>query len=716
MDSRVIQQRVRGLVSAISVALLMTGCQTKFDDPVHSTVPRVRSTPALRGFESCSDLEAHLRLSLSEEMATRLRQQGNGWGRVGFMEDGGATPVEADTTAGAPGAADGGREEGVDFSGTNNQESGVDEADFVKTDGYYIYVINGNRLEIFSVPQFGDLEALSRVEVEGRPNQLLVAGDKAVVFSYISTWNLPDEHPLRAVVQDYREEWGYWYGSTSLTKISVFDLSERTSPRLSRELYLEGSYKTGRKVDATVRMVSYAWIDVPGLREWVEYPDHYWELHYDDSRRKAIEEAAVESTIAMNNEIIASVSLSELIPQLYERFEDDVFVEHVFSESDCAEFSTSDDGLGRGFSSILTLDLLGDAFEFDADHIVTNSSQVYASQDTLLIAEPAHDWWWFWGNDDFDDATNVHRFDIGDPARTVYTGSGRVDGVIRDQFALSEYEDYVRVATTTGRLNRWWSEDPAEPENNVFVLAGVDSLGVIGHLGGIAKGEQIWSSRFVGESAYLVTFRNIDPLWTIDLSDPTQPEIKGELEVPGVSTYIHPLTGHLLTIGFGGDDEGLDWKTQLSLFDVTDFSNPTLKSKLSLAPAVGEGWNYAYSEATWEHKAFQYWQPKGLLAIPLSTYRYDYQTRHYEYVSKLSIINVSLEDGLSHYGSVDHSDFFNRTRERYWSHRDVRRSIFMGDYIYAISDRGITAHHLDTMNLSVSVAMEGDNYQPYWEW
>ena len=483
-----------------------------------------------------------------------------------------------------------------------------------------------------------------------------------------------------------------------------------------RELYLEGDFKTGRKVNSTVRMVSYAWIDIPGLVHWLEYPEEYWHLDYEDPRRDEIFRETALLTIARNNEVISTVSLSELMPQLYERYADDTFSEHGFTEGDCAEFRTATDGMGRGFTSILTLDLLGDEFTFDADHLVTNYSEVYASLNTLVVAEPANEWWWFWGNEEIEDATNLHRFDISESDRTIYTGSGRVDGMILDQFSLSEYEDRVRVATTTGRLNRWWMEENDEPANHVFVLEGDDSLEVIGHVGGIAKGERIWSSRFVGESAYLVTFRNIDPLWTIDLGDPRNPEVKGELEVPGVSTYIHPLGGHLLTIGYGGDENGLDWKTQISLFDVTDFSAPKLASSLSMAPSDEDGWSSAYSEASWEHKAFQYWAPKGLLAIPLSTYRYDSRSGNYRYLSKLVLINVNLDDGLSIYGSVDHSEFFNTGSRHYWSHRDVRRSIFMGDYIYAISDRGITAHHLDSMEVSAAIRMEGSNYTPYWNW
>jgi len=304
----------------------------------------------------------------------------------------------------------------------------------------------------------------------------------------------------------------------------------------------------------------------------------------------------------------------------------------------------------------------------------------------------------------------------------VYSGSGRVAGSIRNQFSLSEHEDYIRVASTTGQWARWWMEDPEPSSNHVFVLSGEDNLEVVGHIGGIAEGERIWSSRFVGDEGFLVTFRNIDPLWTIDLSDPTNPVIKGELEVPGVSTYIHPIAdGRLLTIGYGGDEDGLDWRTQISLFDVTDFSNPSLADALPMVAAEGDDWNYAWSEAAWEHKAFQYRAPKNMLAIPLSTYRYNNNRGGYEYVSRLQLVKVDVDSGLSLYGSIDHSDFFNSESNRYWDWRDVRRSIYMGEYIYAISDRGITVHHLDSLEGMTELApvasyqLPGSGDDLYWE-
>ncbi len=683
------------------------------------TRDRVASSPQLRIFSSCEEMGDSLRSNILAEMEVNLRRQ-NDWVRGGLLMDGVAEASDSSGTAASPAA--GARQEGVDFSGTNNQEKGVDESDFVKTDGYYIYTLNGNRLEILGVPEFGSLERVSTTELEGYPSQMLMGEDKVVVFSTIYPWSLPEDHPLRKIVGTPDTEYGYWYWSQSLTKITVIDVSDRATPKPMRELYIEGSQQAARRVDSTVRLITYGLMQVPGLIRYADPGQEYWELDSEDPRRKALWEHAIDTALDKNKKVLAAASLDELVPRLIERTGNDTFITHSFASGGCNNFAMPEDSFARGISSILTLDLLKPEFKFEADHILTNWSTVYASPTTLVLAESAFNSWWFWENGDTEEQTNIHRFDISKGATTRYTGSGRVPGTLWSQFNLSEYEGNIRVAATTGRLWRWWGDDGRpSPVNHVYVLAG-DKPRVIGHIGGIAPGETIWSSRFVGPRGFLVTFRNIDPLWTIDLSDPTNPVVEGELEVPGVSTYIHPVSDgenrSLLTIGYGGDTEGMRWwEPQISLFDVTDFSDPKVADQISLAqPTPDEGWSYAWSEAAWNPKAFQYWQPKGLLAIPLSSYRGYWSgsragrgTYRYEYFSRLQLIDVDLSGNLSLHGVIDHSDFFNSDNERYWSSRDVRRTIFMGDYIYAISDRGVTVHNAETLAPGPRVALPGND-------
>ena len=757
-----------------------------------------RSSPQLMAYDSCSALEEDLKTHLKDEMRATIASNqggyyrgggGGGWlegdvmvaldGAEMAMDDGGGASVSAtEQSGGSPESptSNGATGSEREFSGTNNQEGGVDEADFVKTDGDYLYVLfgdsyydyspnygrhlDGGRLHILAVPEVGQVEYLSNATVEGWPREMLFSGDRMAVYSDISVWDLQyaeGDHPLLSYLVrdsaeskydeymgDYYYDWNE-YRVHSLSKLTVFNLSDRSAPQVERELYMEGWYETAREVDGTVRMVSHGYLDIPGLVYWPELPDEYWDIYWEDedgfwndkalqTRAEQLWMTAINVTIAQNEAIIDATNLDELVPRVYEMAGESVTVHSFTDTTNCQDFVVAEDGTARGVTSIMTLDLAQSNLSFQADHVMSNWATIYASADMLVIAEMANDWWWFWDDETarYEEATNLHAFDISQPGETSYIGSGRVNGTILDQFSLSEYNGFLRVATTTGQWGRWWlpAEEQTGPENHVFVLEQLThggsstnqstELNVVGHVGGIAPGERIWSSRFVGDRGYLVTFRNIDPLWTLDLSDPTNPQVIGELEVPGVSTYIHPLDeNHLLTIGIGGDKNGLNWgSTQLSLFDVTDFANPVRTSELELSPVSKEAkneWSWAHSEATYEHKAFQYWN--GQLAIPLSTYRNtwneDRQTYHYEYVSKLVLVDVSTTAGLTIYdgSSIDHSMFYNGNDEWYWDRPDIRRTVFIDDYVYAISQQGVTVHRLDTMELS---AYEGlPVSQPY---
>jgi hypothetical protein len=712
--------------SALALSLtLQTAC-----GPTDTGIgPRTRTSPTLKSYENCASLETELKSTLKEEMRTRLLQAEQDqlmWSMGNMRSDDLAAPTAmagAESDSGAP------RQEGVDYSGTNNQESGVDEADFVKTDGYYIYALRGSVLEILGVPTFGELTHVSTLPIEGYPRQMLLDGDRAVVFSDIYTWDLPAEHPLRSQIQLVDSEWGSYYRTHSLVKLSVVDLStDRLTPTVVREVFIEGYLNTGREVDGIARLVTMAFLDVPGLTWWPNVDYAYWDLSPLDPARRSMLREATERAIAENNAVIDAASLDDFVPNLFDVKASDTgtSIERVrFAGGSCDNFLVAGDGTGHGFTSMLSVDLRDDVIRVDATHIRSNWSTIYASTDTLLVTEPANDWWWYWNNDRFDEATNIHRFDIT-AATPQYTGSGRVDGSIMGQFALSEHEGYVRVASTTGRFNRWWLQEQDESENHIFVLGGENTLNTLGRIHGIARGERIWSARFVGDKGYIVTFRDIDPLFTIDLSDPTAPRILGELKIPGVSTYIHPLEGErLLTIGMGGDDEGLDWGAiELSLFDVSTPAAPTRASVMPVTliePAQrDEGWYWSWSEAAFQHKAFQYWDPKKLLAIPMSSYRSFYNERDgyygYEYKTVLKLVKVG-ENALVSYGEVDHSGFYTgEGNSYYWSYGvDVRRSIFMGDYIYAISNAGVTCTRLEDLTETARVAFPSDGgYTPYY--
>ena len=739
------------LAVVLASLFLMSGCLGMVGSEVEipdvelpgdwsTVVQRSVASPQLAQFSDCEELETSLKSSIAEEYRIQLLQAVEEefyYGGGIWAEDDMVMEADgAESSASSNSAPTTKRQEGTDFSGTNNQEQGVDEADFVKTDGYFIYFLNGNNLEIFAVPEFGDLTHLSTTRIEGTPQVMMLDGDRLVVISTVSSWNIPQTDALSSAM-GWDEGYGSWRTS-SLTKFTVLDITNRSLPVDGKELYLEGYYMTAREVNATVRTVTHAWLDIPDVKSWLDLPSGYWDLDYDSPIRLEIRQKVAYKTMLENQIALDALALEDILPKVYERSNGQITI-HTMNDEDCADFIAPEDGFNRGFNSIFTFDLSSEDFEFQADHIVGNYPLVYASADVLILTENAWDWWWFWGNDNMDEATNIHTFDISQAGDTTYTGSGRVNGTILNQFSLSEHEGIVRVAVTSGQWARWWMENPEPMSSSVVTFShgviGNQSqmvLTEVGRVDNIAPSEQIWSARFDGDRCYLVTFEQIDPLWVIDVSNAASPTILGELEVPGVSTYIHPLShDHLLTIGMGpanADGTGLDWSsTRLSLFNISDPTTPAVSDHLTLVPVSDpndNAWVWSYSEASYEHKAFQYWAPKGLLAIPLSTYRYQSWTDsnggyhwNYQYISKLVLVNVSEEtNNLSIHGTVDHSGLYDRDdNQNWWGEYNIRRSIFMGDFVYAVSSAGITATNLTSMNESASIELDYANpYNTYY--
>ena len=730
---------------------------------------RTRSSPELQSYEACESLLHDLQRAVYDEMVVNLDQQSywhwisDPWMRMyddfALAEDASVDLDSGDQgvpggTVIDPGNRDSSRE--GEFSGTNNQESGVDEADFLKTDGYHVYMLNGQLLLIMGIPEFGNLTLESNLTIEGNPTQMMIDGDRLVIASSIYYWSLPQESEMRNLMSEevtlsYENgiDGHHTYTYTrvqNLVKYTVVDISDRSSPSVEKELYIEGNYHTARLVDGTVRSVTHLWTYFDGIKTWVDLPSEYW-AEEDMDKRMAISNDSMNQTILQNENVISQLSLKDFVPHIYEMTEDGIY-QHPLTYEKCTEFMASLDSAGRGFTTIMTIQMLSEDITIELDHITSSWAHIYSSKDTLVLAEPANDWWWFWRNSDWEDATNIHSFDISDANRTTYSASGRVDGTVNNQFSISEHEGAIRVASTIDNWDMWWRIDETDengdsvwagPSNQVTILMnnGEGRLIHTGFIGGIADGETIWSARFVGDRGYLVTFMNIDPLWVLDLSNPYDPVILGELHVPGVSTYIHPIDeNNLLTIGIAGGEDGLglDWSTtQVSLFDVSNSSSPSLLDTIPLSPGYTDdqcldimtcGWSWSYSEATYEHKAFTYWAPASLLAVPLSTHRYIYDQVEmdgkvysysgYQYVSMLKMIDVDTDNGtLTSYGEVEHSDFYNQEGlSSWWSgSTSIRRSVFMGDFVYSFSSGGATVHRTEDLSLMVELDLPGN--EPY---
>ena len=453
-------------------------------------------------------------------------------------------------------------------------------------------------------------------------------------------------------------------------KITVLDVGG-PAPRVVYELYLESGYVSSRRVGSSVRVVSTGGLRGPQL---TYYLDSY-------SRDRESLGRAYERLRSRNADIIKSSSLEDWLPPSLEVMGGRPRI----LPPDCASFHASTAPTTLGHTTVTALNLTRPDAGALLTSLLSPADEVYASPQSLYVTMRHY---WRPGARADQEHTYIHKFDTAsDPLRIRYVASGGVPGRILDQFSLSEDKGSLRVATTQRLL--------ATITNGVHVLqAQGGRLEQVGFVAGLAPGEQLYSSRFLGDRGYLVTYRVVDPLFTIDVSDPRQPRQVGELKVPGFSTYLHPIDrDHLLAIGRETAETGSGGirviGLALQVFDVSDFANPRLMHK-----QVFGTWGSS-SEAENDHKAFNYFPARGVLAIPFSDWT---PSRVNGFQSSLELFRVSLAGGIVPAGSVDHSDL-NRPAayQGYpWPYSPrVRRSIMMEDFVYSISMGGVKVSPLE---------------------
>ncbi|MGH3360043.1 MAG: beta-propeller domain-containing protein [Nocardioidaceae bacterium] len=450
-------------------------------------------------------------------------------------------------------------------TGTNVQEAGVDEPDIAKTDGEIVVALRGSTLVVSDVTGDEPVE-LGRVNVPGaRGGDLLLIDDRVIVT------NTPNPIIHRRILPVLDQ---HSYDST----ISTVDLSDPASPAVEHTRTVDGSVIAAREHDGTVRI---ALSSTPSLR------------FVTPTRGRTRAQA-----LTTNRAIVRGSSAADWLPTSRG---DGVRSPLV----DCSQVNHPRRKAGVGTVTVLTLDP-DDPGATDTTAVAADGSLVYASADRFYVATTDGGWtWWrpIRGNGD-GPSTDIHAFAIDETA-TRYVASGSVEGQVPDRWAFSEYDGVLRVASEQGL---GWN--PKETVVSTLREDG-DSLEVVGSVGGMGAGEQIKSVRWFGDVGVVVTFRQTDPLYTLDLSDPTAPRVTGELKVRGYSAYLHPIgEDRLVGIGQAANARGVERGLQVSTFDLSDVTQPMLESRLGL------GRRWGYSPIAHDARAFTYLPEQRLMFVP----------------------------------------------------------------------------------------------------
>jgi hypothetical protein len=600
-----------------------------------------QSPSRLRAFDGCPSFVAYVR----KQTLPLVGPWGLGGGVVGI---GATVPPGAarDAVSGAPGADS-------EFSGTNVQEEGVDEPDLVKTDGRTLFVVTDARVSAFDVRSRRPRLVGSLKLEKGWAHELLLDRGRLLVLSQGSPRPLPIDGDIAI-----RAPWPY----PSRSVIAEVDASDPRRLRVVRTLELDGGYLTARLAGHVARIVvsSPIGIELPFVAP--SGAGAVDAARAAEQNRAVVRAAGARSWLpgrTLRNGSGRAVSKGPLVQ--------------------CRDVTRPSRFSGLGLLTVLTVDVARGLDPIDSDAIVSDGRVVYASRSSLYVATDRYDGRTADGRPGGTGAaTAIHRFDISSPRRTDYRASGSVPGVLLNQWSLSEWKGTLRVASTEQPV--WWGGSRTESETTVTTLGQEGSeLVRLGRVGGLGKGERVYAVRFIGDVAYVVTFRQVDPLYTLDLSVPTRPAVRGELKIRGYSAYLHPVGDDLL-LGIGQDatDDGRVVGAQASLFDISDLRHP---ARLD-AFALGKGW----SEAESEHHAFLWWPRTRLAVIPLQEYA------DKPFVGALGL-RVGRVGGISEAGRVSHPAAAG-VEPVGSPGTPVRRSVVVGDVLYTISALGVKATSL----------------------
>ncbi len=585
----------------------------------------------------------------------------------------------------------------LQVSNTNVQVQGVDEADIVETDGQFLYTISQNEIVIIrAATATAEAAVVSRMQLTDTPVAMFLQGSRLTVISSRYTYLPVFDVIALSSLRPFRS-------STPQTVVSVLDIGDKTAPALVQETIVDGTYQAARAVGDQVYLVvnNYATAHVPGL-------GMIWQPGTNP----------VGSPIdPINNITIASEAVFRIAAPSQYRYQ--TRKEYLQSVADLVYGTQFNDGLAppsvwrraaegeTGLQSLGWLDGNTDeipmdggqtttVLQFDAKESnpgpvsnLTMTSRGYgrvtvystANSMYLVMQESTSSQDSATGAFSYQTGSRIHKISLTENG-LVAEGDGFVKGYVHNQFSLDEHEGFLRIVTTDS-----WTAST----NELYVLEDQgDTLNVVGSIEGIAPTERIYSSRFDGDRGWVVTFRQVDPIFSFDLSDPRNPHITGELKIPGFSDYMQLIDeNHLLAIGRNATAEGRVQEVQVSLFDISDMANPVLLHRHSL-----DSDTYGYSVASSDHLAFNYMPAISTLAIPFGQWSQQ----------RIVLLSVDVQDGINQIGVVGGPAVDPNVVgwDAWWTQTDsFLRSVQIDDSLYAISQKSVHIVHVNDPNTLV---------------
>lgn len=533
--------------------------------------------------------------------------------------------------------------ESYDYSKTNNQVEGVDEADIVKTDGEYIYYVTEEKVVIVNATEPTNMKITSEIKYEKeqtQPKEIFVNGNKLIIVE--QKYNYNNEMNENSVMYDML------YPLEKNTNVKVYNIENKNKPVMEREIQIEGGYLSSRMVGENVYVLSNKYIYSELLEKDRE------ELNENDYKPKFLDTASSKETKCIEYSDISYFPESG----------DNTFLNIAGFNINNNEPANIETYLGAG-------------------------TKVYASQNNLYVAKVKYEYKdekLYGYYDNYNINTYIYKFKL-ENSKVEYVSTGSVPGEVLNQFSMDEKDGKFRIATTNST-----SLKEETRTNNLYILN--ENLKMIGSLENLAKGEKIYSVRFLDNKAYMVTFVQTDPLFVIDLAEPTNPILLGELKIPGYSTYLH-LYDENHIIGFGENTETKEdgrvvtTGMKMALFDVT---NPTSPKEMYSIDIGDKG---TYSELLHNHKALLFSKEKNIIAFPISISEGEGYHSNINFQGAI-VYGLDLENGFTLKGKVAHLQITDEYKDYDYT-KEVERIIYINNNLYTLSKSLIKATSIDNM-------------------